>query len=66
MTTLKGYMMKNLAWKMFKNTGNIESYMEYKNIKDNKPDFSVEVGEETIVDGEKCHISKQKEWSHEK
>jgi len=57
-------MMKNLAWEMFKNTGNIECYMEY--IKDNKPDFSLEAGEETIVDGEKCHISKQKEWSHEK
>lgn len=58
--------MKNLAWTMFKNTGNIECYMEYKNMKDNKPDFGIEAGEEPIVDGEKCHILKQKEWSHEK
>lgn len=54
-------MIRNIAWAMFKNTGNVGYYMQYKNIEVNKPDFSVEAGSEIIVDGGKCHISKQKE-----
>ncbi|NLY18291.1 MAG: hypothetical protein GX045_04950 [Clostridiaceae bacterium] len=54
-------MLKDLAWNMFKSTGNIEYYIQYRNVKNNKPDFSIEAGEENIVDGEGCLISKQKE-----
>jgi len=27
-------MIKNIAWNMFKNTGNIDSFLEFKQIKD--------------------------------
>lgn len=59
-------MIKDLMWNMFKNTGNIEYYMQYKNIRGKKADFSVEAGEENVVDGERCHIAKQKESLHGK
>lgn len=54
-------MIKDLTWNMFKNTGNIEYYIQYRNMKGNKPDFSIEVSDEIVVDGERCHMSRQKE-----
>ena len=27
-------MIKNIAWNMFKNTGNIDTFLEFKQIKD--------------------------------
>ena len=27
-------MIKNMAWNMFKNTGNIDTFLEFKQIKD--------------------------------
>lgn len=56
-------MLKNMMWQMFKNTGNIEYFMQYRNVTDKKPDFLTEAGSETIVDGKKWHISKPEGWS---
>ena len=59
-------MIKHLAWSMFKNTGNIEFYMQYRDTVNNKTDFSMEAGSETIVDGEKWHTLKPRDWLQEK
>jgi hypothetical protein len=56
-------MLKNLMWQMFKNTGNIEYFMQYRDVADKKPDFMTEAGSETALDGEQWRISKPGEWS---
>jgi len=56
-------MLKNLMWQMFKSTGNIEYFMQYKDVNDKKPDFMTEAGSETALDGEQWRTSKQGEWS---
>lgn len=55
-------MIKKLTWKMFENTGNIEYYLQYRNIKRIEPEFKMEAGEEVIVDGVKCRMSKPGAW----
>ncbi len=45
-------MIKNLMWQMFKNTGNIEYFMQYRDVTERKPDFMTEAGSETALDGE--------------
>jgi len=59
-------MLKDLAWQMFKKTGNIEYFLQYKSLDKNKPDFNMEAASDTVLDGEKCHMSKPEEWSHGK
>ncbi len=59
-------MIKHIAWSMFKNTGDIEYYMQYRDSDSNKPDFSIEAGSETIVDGERWRTLKPKDWLQEK
>ncbi|MBP7174832.1 MAG: hypothetical protein KBA53_01270 [Thermoclostridium sp.] len=56
-------MIRNLMWQMFKNTGNIEYFMQYRDITDKKPDFMTEAGSEPLMDGEKWRTSKSGEWS---
>lgn len=59
-------MLKNLTWQMFKQTGNIEYFIQYKDLDDKKPDFFTEAGSETALDGAKCRMSKLEEWLSEK
>jgi hypothetical protein len=54
-------MLKNIMWQMFEKTGNIEYFMQYRDVK--KPDFLTEAGTETALDGEQWRISKREEWS---
>ncbi|NLK69728.1 MAG: YqzL family protein [Clostridiaceae bacterium] len=54
-------MLKDIAWKMFKETGNIEYFLRYKEIDEKNTDFLTEVASEIVLDGEKCHMSKQEE-----
>lgn len=54
-------MLKDLAWQMFKKTGNIEFFLQYKSLDRKKNDFSTEAASDTSLDGEKCRMSKQKE-----
>ena len=35
-------MIKNIAWNMFKNTGNIDTFLEFKQIKDKEENMKVE------------------------
>jgi len=56
-------MLKNLIWQMFKNTGNIEYFMQYRDVSDHKPDFKIEAGSETALDGEQWRTSKPGGWS---
>ncbi len=56
-------MLKDLMWEMFKNTGKIDYFMQYKRIRDKKPDFLTEAGSDTALDGGKCRMSKPEEWS---
>lgn len=56
-------MLKDLAWQMFKKTGNIEYFLHYKSLDKNKSDFLTEAASDTVLDGEKCRMSKPKEWS---
>lgn len=58
-------MLKDLAWEMFKKTGNIEFFLQYKSL-DPKPDFNIEAASDTVLDGGKCRMSKPEEWSSEK
>ncbi|NLX76120.1 MAG: YqzL family protein [Clostridiaceae bacterium] len=55
--------MKDLAWQMFKKTGNIEYFLQYKNLEKGKSDFSTEAASDTVLDGEKWRMSKPGEWS---
>lgn len=45
-------MLKNIAWQMFAKTGNIEYFMQYKDLRDRRVDFMTEAGAETALDGE--------------
>lgn len=56
-------MLKNMLWQMFKKTGEIDYFIQYKEINDKGPDFMIEAGSEIHSDGEKWRISKPKEWS---
>ncbi|AGI39993.1 YqzL family protein [Thermoclostridium stercorarium] len=52
-------MLKDLAWQMFKKTGNIEFFLHYKNLdRSGNKDFSTEAAADTDLDGEKCRMSK--------
>ena len=42
-------MLKNLIWQMFKNTGNIEYFMQYRDVSEKKPDYKTEAGSETVL-----------------
>ncbi len=55
-------MLKNLTWQMFKNTGNIEYYIQYRDVKESEPDFLTEAGADSSWDGEKWHTSRPEEW----
>ena len=59
-------MLKDIAWKMFKQTGNIEYFLQYKEINEKNTDFLTEAASDIALDGEKCRMSKQEEWSFEK
>ncbi|HEY8420476.1 MAG TPA: hypothetical protein VIL05_01875 [Thermoclostridium sp.] len=59
-------MLKDMAWQMFKKTGNIEFFLQYKSLDGKKPDFNIEAASETFLDGEKCRMSEPEEWSSEK
>jgi len=54
-------MLKDFAWQMFKKTGNIEFFLQYKNLDRMNRDFSTEAASDTDLDGEKCRMSKPKE-----
>ena len=45
-------MLKDIAWKMFKETGNIEYFLRYKEIDEKNTDFLTEVASEIVLDGE--------------
>jgi len=56
-------MLKDLAWQLFKKTGNIEFFLQYKNLEktERSLDFSTEAASAMDLDGEKCRMSKRKE-----
>lgn len=56
-------MLKNLMWQMFEKTGDIEYFLNYKGLKEKRPDFMTEAGMDITLDGEKWLTSKPEEWS---
>lgn len=54
-------MLKALIWQMFKNTGDIDYFIQYRRLKEQTPDFYTEAGSDIVLDGEKCHTSKPEE-----
>jgi hypothetical protein len=59
-------MLKDLIWQMFKNTGDIDYFIQYRSLKEQTPDFYTEAGSDIVLDGEKCHTLKPEEWLSEK
>lgn len=59
-------MLKDIAWQMFKKTGKIEYFLQYKDLDEKRPDFFTEAASDTVLDGEKCLMSKPEEWLSEK
>jgi hypothetical protein len=59
-------MLKALIWQMFKNTGDIDYFIQYRSLKEQTPDFYTEAGSDIVLDGEKCHTLKPEEWLSEK
>ncbi len=55
-------MITDLMWKMFLSTGNIEYFMQYRDIKERNFDFYSDAGQKNVLDGGKWRTSKQKEW----
>ncbi|NLM11038.1 MAG: hypothetical protein GX213_09770 [Clostridiaceae bacterium] len=58
-------MLKDIAWQMFKKTGNIEYFLQYKSLDRKKSDFNTfntEAASDIVLDGEKCRMSKPEEW----
>jgi hypothetical protein len=56
-------MLKNLVWQMFKKTGGIEYFLQYKALNNSDENFMTEASSEITLDGEKCRISKPEDWS---
>lgn len=56
------FMLKDLVWQMFKNTGNIDYFIQYRSLNEQTPDFYTEAGSDIALDGEKCRTSKPEEW----
>lgn len=55
-------MLKDIAWQMFKKTGNIEYFLQYRGLDKKSSDFLTEAASDTALDGEKWRMSKPEEW----